>query len=198
MLGNEDPKQLSLEGLVSEKFGDLTAAERSLLGAASLGESANCGVIAKGPNAPENDPAQASAWGSERQIRATLIRWLCVDAKAAKLVEVRGLTVACAKIVGELDLAAATVAFPLIFFKCSFPEGLNLLYADLFLLNLDGCAVQRNPQGRMAINADSLRVRSLYLRNGFRTNGLLQLRGAEIAGNLECDGQISQTHMGKC
>ena len=34
---------------------------------------------------PSNDPAQADKWGKEREVRADLIRWLCVDPRAKAL-----------------------------------------------------------------------------------------------------------------
>ncbi len=175
----------ALEELAASEFPELTEAEKRLLGAAVLGGPAYCGPVGKSPDAPENLPAHASSWSIERQIRADLLSWLCVDRDANKIVRSRGLTVACAKIVGQLNLSAARIRFPLIFFRCCFSEGIILVHADLFLFSADGCVVK--PKDMLAISADFLRVRTLNLRHSFHAIGGVNLRGAEIANNLECD-----------
>jgi hypothetical protein len=119
-------EQSILEQLAAKKFEELTEAERKVLQAAAIGGPAYCGPSGKGPDAQENAPAQANSWGSERQIRAELVIWLCVDRNANKLVHARGLTVACANIIGGLNLSAVGVRFPLIFFQCCFSKRLPL------------------------------------------------------------------------
>jgi hypothetical protein len=68
----------NLEALARARFGDLSQAELKLLRAAPKGEMAWCGPSAKNDD-PANDPAKADEWAHEREIRADLIRWLCVD-----------------------------------------------------------------------------------------------------------------------
>jgi hypothetical protein len=41
------------------------------------------------PSDPTNDPVYADKWERQREIRAELIRWLCVDPDASKMVDPR-------------------------------------------------------------------------------------------------------------
>ena len=62
------------------------------------------------------------------------------------------------------------------------PAGINLLGAEIHALNLSGCHVGR-------ISADGMQVEAgMYLRAGFKATGRVRLAGAEIGGNLDCDG----------
>src|SRR5712692_3506678 len=53
---------------------------------------------------------------------------------------------------------------------------------------MDGCLLRPDSNDRVAINRDSLCARTVNLRQGFHSIGAVNLRGAEIANNLECDG----------
>lgn len=76
-----------LERLASARFTHpLTEAEIKLLRAAPKSEFAKCC-----PDGFANDPSNANQWGKEREIRADLIRWLCVDTSASALVASEGL-----------------------------------------------------------------------------------------------------------
>ena len=56
-----------------------------------------------------NDPKNAAEWGHQREIRAELIRWLCVDPNAITLIEPEGVCVARgASVVGSLNLDYGT------------------------------------------------------------------------------------------
>src|SRR6266403_6224537 len=70
----------NLETLAQARFTNLTAAEAKICRAASNGELAFCGT-SEDPNHATNDPSKASQWGTERHVRADLVRWLCVTAK---------------------------------------------------------------------------------------------------------------------
>src|SRR5947209_26247 len=96
--------------LARARFGDLSKAETKLLEAAPQGKFALCG-----PNYdwddPANDPAKAGEWGAEREVRADLIRWTCVNQTAREQVDPKGIQVFGAKVVGKLDLSYAAVPF---------------------------------------------------------------------------------------
>src|SRR5215469_1592021 len=107
----------SIEQLVRARFGNLSAAELKLVRAAPNGEIAYCGP-SHDDNDPHNDPGKADQWGPERQIRAELIRWLCLDRRARDRVD-QGIFVHAAKIVGGLNLSFVTVVFPLQLWRCA-------------------------------------------------------------------------------
>jgi sRNA-binding regulator protein Hfq len=170
-----------LEGLAQARFAPLSQAELKLLRAAPKGEVAFCGPSAKNDD-PANDPAKADEWGPEREIRADLIRWLCVDRDAASAVDPRGIQIYAARITGALDLAFVSVPFPLRLRRCCLTGNANLISTDLPALDLAGGRV-------LSVTADGANVRgNVFLNNGFNSEGEVRLLGAQVGGNLECSG----------
>ena len=168
-----------LEQLARAQFGVLSDAEIKLLRAAHEGKMAVCGT-SQGRDDPGNHPGSAAEWGLERQIRAELIRWLCVDQEAKTYLDPKGISVAAAKIVGELDLSFVTVPIPLRIFNCCLTDDAHLNSAQLMTLNLTGSWVQ-------SIEADTASVQGhVFLRDGFRAEGRVWLLGAQIQGQLDC------------
>src|SRR5260370_29745611 len=104
------PQPDSLVWLASARFGGLSAAEATLLAAAQMGGFALCGPSGDLSD-PVNDPAGGGAWGAERCIRASLIRWLCVERVARDKVDPNGIRAAGAKAVENLNLSYVTVPF---------------------------------------------------------------------------------------
>ncbi len=168
------------------KFGELSAAEEKLLRCAQSGDVAYCGPSEKNDD-PENDPAKADGWGKKRTIRARLIRWLCIDSEASKHVDPRGIQIHAARIgdpsnENALDLSAAFVSFPLNFLICSFQLPLWLPDAKIPRLNLTGTQIP-------GLEADRVNVfGSVFLKDRFHAEGEVRLMGAEIGGDLECEG----------
>jgi hypothetical protein len=66
---------MALAGL---RFGALSEAELRVLRAVPRGDVAYCGPSEEYRD-PSNDPSQADDWGPEREIRAELLCWLCVE-----------------------------------------------------------------------------------------------------------------------
>ncbi len=88
-----------------------------------------------------------------------------------------------ARITGLLDLQAATVTIPLRLRKCHVEGSLDLSDATVKVLDLSGSHL---PAGW---RSDGVTVnRNVNLHNGFTAKGEARLVGAEISGNLECDG----------
>ena len=86
-----------LVAMAAAEFSNLTEAERALLVFVDLknraqGDFAHGGTSAN-PSDPTNDPAHADKWGHEREIRADLIRWLCVDPDASRMVDPAGIRI---------------------------------------------------------------------------------------------------------
>ena len=130
-----------LETLARARFTELSAAEIKLLQAAPKGEVAVCGPNRNNDD-PANDPSKAKKWGEERQIRADLIRWLCVDRAAKELVDPKGIRAYGSKITGALDLSFVTVPFPLTLWNCRLVGEVNLLAVEVPQLDLQGTWVR--------------------------------------------------------
>jgi hypothetical protein len=175
------PRGNDLEVLARQRFGRLSGAEERLVRAALKGERAMCGTNG-GDTDPANDPAKADDWPREREIRADLIRWLCVDVRASKTVDPRGVWVYAATITNKLDLSHATVPFPLRLSRCRLATDTDVSYATIPELSLDGSSTE-------SLDANGADVRgNVFLGDGFSADGEVELMGAQIGGNLECSG----------
>jgi hypothetical protein len=170
-----------LESLARQRFrSNLSEAELALLRSVLLGEP-----VYGGPNEsdadPTNDPSVAAAWGSDREIRAELIRWLCIDDRVNKMVDPRGINLHACRIRGELDLSFATVAFPLTFWGCCLDDTVFLTHAKVQALNFARSYVR-------SVSADGIDVAGgVFLHEGFVARGRVEFRDARIGGNLLCD-----------
>jgi hypothetical protein len=167
------------------KFGELSAAEEKLLRCAESGDVAYCGPSEKDDD-PANDPAKAADWGNDRTIRAKLIRWLCIDGEASQHVDPHGIQVHAAQIGDpasetDLDLSAATIPFRLSFELCSFQVSFGLIDARIVALNLRGTRVPGLAADRVVVSG------SVYLRNGFHSEGEVSLQRARIGADLNCN-----------
>ena len=118
-----------LEAVARSRFGELSEAEQRLMRATPKGEFAYCGP-SKSDTDPTNDPAKADSWGPERWILANLVSWLCRDSEPGKMVHAKGLQVHAAKILGKLDLSFASVASPLLFYRCEFTDSADLMFLE--------------------------------------------------------------------
>jgi len=173
--------------LAKAKFGDLTEAEQDLFIAAAIGEGADCSGLTK----KDNDPANADQWPNERTIKAECIEWLCTDSEASSLVTHKGVQVEGARIEGEPQLTFANILFPLIFVRCSFPDGINLLNTRVPVLSLEGTHCG-------GITATDLCVESsIFLGNGFRSQGEVNIQNARIGGWLVCTNGAFTNKIGK-
>src|SRR5712692_3660291 len=169
-----------LEQLARARFAPLSDAEIKLLRAAPKGETAYCGPSVRDDD-PNNNPADSDSWGSERWIRAELVRWLCVDRDAKDCVDPRGLRAHAAGIRGKLDLSFVVVPFFLELVHCSISDDLDLRFIEVPSIELTGTCLP-------SLNTDHSTVKGNISLQGLRSKGTVQLRGAHIGGNLECDG----------
>jgi hypothetical protein len=166
----------SLEELAREKFGELSAAEKKVVQAAPHGTVADCSL------GGDVEPEKADTWLAARDVRADLIRWLCVDREARELVDPRGVQILGARITGELDLSFANVLFPLFLKGCRLEQRIDLRSAKMPVLSLEGSWTG-------AIAADELKLEgTLFLKSAFHAEGEVRLLGATIGGNLNAMG----------
>lgn len=173
----------SLKKLAEVRFGHLHAAEQEMFRGAIVGDFAYCGP-SEDDDDPHNNPSHAETWGPKRQIRADVLRWLCTNRAAEGFVDLEGIIIHGAKIVGDLYLSSASLRFPLEFWRCRFSDQIQLVSARIASLRLSGSLTA-------SIVADGLKANSdVFLDQGFITHAEVSLIGAEIDGNLQCDGGI--------
>jgi hypothetical protein len=173
-----------LEALAREHFPapfPLSRAEEKLVRCVQ-----NCDFAVGGSEKDEktlkNNPEHSKDWTGDRQVRAPIIRWLCLDRDARSFVGPLGIQVFGAVIFGELDLSHISVPFGLTLRHCRLTHQANLEAADLAELDLRGSWTCR-------ILADRLRVRgSISLRNRFTADGVVRFTGAHVEGNFNCTG----------
>src|SRR4051812_41084978 len=87
-----------LKALAKERFPDLSASEGRVLEGVTtpagidFGKDKKDQPVTPAPWASETKNADnPKYWGKDRNVRAVLIRWLCVDREARTLVDPRGL-----------------------------------------------------------------------------------------------------------
>jgi hypothetical protein len=175
-----------LVALAARKFPNLSNAERAMLWFSDIdnvdrAEFAIAGTSSN-PDDPSNDPAHVDEWPATRQIRASLIRWICVDYHARNLIDPEGIRVAGARIAGGLDLSLVNVPFPIVLRNCVFTEIINLSGAEIADLELDGSHT-------LGIRASGLDVRNnLRMSKGFQAVGAVVLDHAKIGLDLDFGG----------
>ena len=175
--------------LAESEFWNLTPAETALLKFAGWNRSEPGGFALAGPSAkpddPSNDPAHADKWGKEREVRADLIRWLCVDPRAKALIDPQGIRLLGARITGKLYLADVTVSFALTFRNCSIGERMTFEHASFPRLDLGG-SYTGEIDGRAAVihgdlNLDSIRASGEVWFNDSTIDGDFGARGGHFA-----------------
>ncbi len=177
-----------LTNLAFTRFEDLTESELKVLCAVATGQVANCGPR-DSPQA--NDPGSADSWGRDREIRAELIRWLCIDREASPLLDARGIRIQGARVIGELDLSFVSIQLPIFFLSCRVNETMILRYAKMEYLDFSGTFTGQ-------IDGDGLTIRrDLILSAGFHSKGKVSLLGAEIGHDLNCRGGSFRNPVGE-
>ena len=125
-----------------------------------------------------NEPANAANWTDERKLAAEWLIWLCTNRQTVELIPQTGLLIKGARVIGKLALNFTKIPFPLFLEKCAIEE-INLSYADIHILNLEGTHTH-------SITAPGLKADNIFLRNGFRSSGEVDLTAARISGQLVC------------
>jgi hypothetical protein len=172
--------------LTLTRFHSLTHAERAMLTFADAGNVERGEIAVAGSSAdpadPSNDPRHADEWPHERDIRASLITWLCEDPEIAPLINRAGIKILGARIVGGLNLSHALVPFALAMRKCSIAERIILIGTEIPHLDLNGSYVSEIDAKGLIVHGD------LDLANGFHASGETRLETARIDGGLNCSG----------
>jgi hypothetical protein len=184
-----------LEGLAIRRFGEhFSDAERRLLHNAPIGDITYCGPNRRDDD-PDNDPVNAGQWGHDREIRAELITWLCVDREASKRVDQRGLGVHAAKITGSLALSLSTVPFSLSFSQCGLTGEADMTSMKIPQLTLIGSRTK-------SLLAEGADIKYNLLLQKVVVEGEVRLIAAQIGMALNCKGstfrnRLENTKLGK-
>ncbi len=178
-----------LQALATAEFTALQPAEVKLVRAAATTSPAWCGSTAD-PKDASNHPAFSesgdaaagvAAWGTDRDVRAEVIRWLCASEPARKLIDPHGIQLGGARVTGELDVRYIDIPFPVSLTQCR-------LLGDV---RLNGCTVTRlefNGSRALSLDADGATIKqSFYLREA-ELDGMLSLNLAQIGATLTCEG----------
>jgi hypothetical protein len=123
---------------------------------------------------PSNDPAHADKWDAQRDIRASLIRWLCSDPEATPRVDPDGIRVIGARMVGLLNLSNIRTQFPIALRKSAIPGRTLLTGAHLNSLDLSGSYI--GEISGHGLNAD----RDVIFADGFHASGEVNLNNAKV------------------
>ena len=150
-------------------------------GTVERGEIAVAGSSAD-PADPGNDPKRADAWPHERDIRASLITWLCDDPAATALIDHAGIKIMGARIVGGLDLSYVRVPFAMVMRNCSIAERIIFKGTEIPHLDLNGSYVSEIDALGLVVHGD------LDLANGFHASGETRIESARIDGGVNCSG----------
>lgn len=153
---------------------DSTEVERLVRQAVQTGQL----VDVSAGKAELDDPSLGSDWSPDRTVQAEVLVELLTfppaDALPARPLKLEG-----ARIMGNLDLEAATLVRPLLLRGCYLDKRVNLQEAQAPAIRLQGCWVP-------GIDADQLTTRGdLELAWGFTCRGTIFLRGAQIGGRLD-------------
>ncbi|HEY6369818.1 MAG TPA: hypothetical protein VIX37_04510, partial [Candidatus Sulfotelmatobacter sp.] len=173
--------------LASARFPNLTRAERAVLAHADVKNIGRARFAASGPSSnpddSSNDPANASQWGPQREIRASLIRWMSVDPDAIKQIDPQGIQVLGGKIVGSLDLSLVRVPFAITLRNCAIPEAMELTSAEIPSLDLQGSYTS-------SIDAVSINVSHGFSINKVHLTGTLNLFEATLGAFYANDAHL--------
>jgi len=124
-----------------------------------------------------------AAAGPDRQVRARFLRYLILGGCEALpgMIPERGVRVAGALVVGELDLEGARIPRDVRLFYCRFDSVPNFKSTRIDTLNLHGSALP-------GLNADRLRAEGGVFLGEVVATGEIRLGGAKLGGDLACVG----------
>jgi hypothetical protein len=133
------------------------------------------------------DPAKAENWPDECRLRIEVIACLAAGTPWAKgsqpwPLHAKGLRIQGAKIDSDLDFEGLNLLVPIIFWDCAVRGKVNLRDAIAVAISLDGSIAR-------SVDAQRLEVKKYFhLRDGFCSNGIVDLGGARIGEQLSCGG----------
>lgn len=155
-----------------EDLGPLTAAEAHVLEKSCLGEDAILGE------------ALPEAATEERRVRAALLRYILLGGSEEHPAHEKGVWIEGAWITGQLDLNYCDCRGRLYLHKSSIMDGIGMTGAVLRGLSFEGSRVGNFVAQGLVVKG------SVFLRHGFHAAGNVNLKSAEIDGQLACTGGV--------
>ncbi|WP_263376702.1 hypothetical protein [Granulicella aggregans] len=167
--------------LATQRFSNLSEAEKRVLRAAATGDAAICGSNGN-DNDSTNEPRDSDGWHSERTIQAEFLEWLCTTESISGKVNRQGIHIYAARIAGVLSFSYSSIPFPLMFQLCAFTQDVSFKNARLPSLIFTSCVMH-------SILADGVDVANNVLMNGrFEAVGQVLFRNAKVGGDFRTDG----------
>lgn len=126
------------------------------------------------------------------EVRAKLLRYLCTSSKISGQIHSTELHLEGANISGPLNLKNCEIKYLLRFINCHFHEPILLSGAELQSLDLSGSFIESLEAPRLHVQFSLLLCESEAVEQSehkpFSASGQIDLSGAVINGNLNCDG----------
>ncbi len=173
-----------LQRMARTRFRKLSECETKLLKAVATGDLAICGPM---PSDSDEMPSAKDAASRYDNLRVELLRWLCVDPVARKLVDPKGIQVYGAYIRESLDLSFVAVPFPLSFTRSLFVKEINLSYSALINFDASGSYLH-------GIEAEHLSDRNEFDLGNATSEGEVVLTGSTLGGDLIFIGSTVKNH----
>lgn len=202
IMNNEQRKRRYeiLKKLVLANFSDveLTLAEKDMIANAALGISEGCQNFEE--HITQKD--EQNKYVSDNLIRAEILKYLCADQEAHKIISPRGIhvnghkeeiqirlhsnlgLVASERRDLDLDLDSCTIPFTLYFKNCHFPNGIQFRDAHTKMLAFPECNVSKIRMDRAIIEGD------VWLNRSFSAQQGVSMNAARITGNVICEGNF--------
>jgi hypothetical protein len=131
------------------------------------------------------DAEAGGTWGTRRIVEASILTTLLTVGAGDQQWTHHPLRLAGARITGHLDLEAATLNRSLLLEDCYFEQPITLTDAHTADIELKGCRLPGLEGERLETHGD------LDLHDGFKAAGKVNLDGAQIDGDLTCDGKFT-------
>ncbi|MEW9534679.1 hypothetical protein [Microbispora sp. NPDC049125] len=152
---------------------DLSDAERRVWEAFPLGEE----VDFQTGEPSEDDPAEGAAWGQERTVRAGVIASLLMRDETPQSHRIPAIRIKGARIAGRVDLAYSVVRHSARFLSCHFERDPSLYWTRCPQMSFNG---SRLP----GLSGSNAQIDGHLRLEGCLFTGLVELRGAQLAGSL--------------
>lgn len=177
---------LTLLELAHQKFGLPEGGEEQLL--RDLQEKPGSVFWRGNVPAPEDAPEHQANWPHERNVRGEVLEWILTDRAAKEILGYRGIAIMGARIEGELSLFNESIAFPLLFHACYFTHKISLAMVSVPTLMLTGSHIPGLSANGLKVEDDLCLNRSIMTGGRFTSTGPVDLSGARVGGDLNCNG----------